>query len=268
MALRISWRSLVDGVTTVAILVAAAAVVHSLYFKKPERRAELPIPKEPIDVTGTQSVGKKTAPIGIILITDFQCPYCGVFARDTLPSLERSHIETGRAFLVFKHLPIKRIHPLAEEAAAIFECSGEERFREVHDAFFSNQEKLNEELLLALAVQTGAQRHQIVGCLESIGRRTIKENVDWARSLGVRSTPSFLIGLRQADGRVKVTRTAQGALSAGELSAMIDAASAPTSGYWMTATMAGLAVLVAGFFIYRRSSSRRLGRRSKSVTSG
>ena len=48
-------------------------------------------------------LGNPSSPITIIEFGDFQCHFCGRFARDTEPQLNQTYIQTGKVNLVFKH---------------------------------------------------------------------------------------------------------------------------------------------------------------------
>src|SRR5437867_12456363 len=52
---------------------------------------------------GSPVFGNQSAPITIIEFGDFQCHFCGRFAKQTEPSLNSTYLRTGKASLVFKH---------------------------------------------------------------------------------------------------------------------------------------------------------------------
>ena len=62
--------------------------------------------------------GRDAATITIFEFSDFQCPFCRQFWNETLPSLEREYIRTGKARLIFINLPLPGIHPNALAAHA------------------------------------------------------------------------------------------------------------------------------------------------------
>jgi protein-disulfide isomerase len=71
--------------------------------------ALLPIGQSP-------TLGSSSARVAIVEFSDFQCPYCGRYAREVLPQIRREFIDTGGVKYVFRHLPLK-LHPSAELAA-------------------------------------------------------------------------------------------------------------------------------------------------------
>jgi protein-disulfide isomerase len=50
------------------------------------------------------TLGSPRAPLTLVEYADMQCPYCGEFARGTLPTLIRSYVRTGKVKLVFRGL--------------------------------------------------------------------------------------------------------------------------------------------------------------------
>ncbi len=70
--------------------------------------------------------GDPAAPVVMEEFSDFQCPFCGRFFEQTLPSLEENQIAAGEVVLVFYDFPLKRIHPQAETAHVAAHCAGEE----------------------------------------------------------------------------------------------------------------------------------------------
>lgn len=50
------------------------------------------------------TLGSPKAPVTLVEYADMQCPYCGEFARGTLPTLIRDYVRTGKVKLVFHGL--------------------------------------------------------------------------------------------------------------------------------------------------------------------
>lgn len=100
------------------ILIAAAAVLVWLNLPREDGP---PVPSHPIAGDGELTIGSPTARIVLIEFSDFECPYCERFARDTLPTLKGEFVDTGHVQLVFKHLPLA-IHQNAVSAAIAAEC--------------------------------------------------------------------------------------------------------------------------------------------------
>ncbi|HEV8719701.1 MAG TPA: prolipoprotein diacylglyceryl transferase family protein [Candidatus Binatia bacterium] len=64
------------------------------------------------------SKGNDKAPVTLIEFSDFRCSFCRKFWKDTLPSLEKKYMETGKVKFVYRHLAILgRLSTAAAQAA-------------------------------------------------------------------------------------------------------------------------------------------------------
>jgi protein-disulfide isomerase len=50
------------------------------------------------------TLGSPKAPVTLVEYADMQCPYCGDFARSTLPTLVRDYVRPGKVKIVFRGL--------------------------------------------------------------------------------------------------------------------------------------------------------------------
>src|SRR6185436_7930459 len=93
--------------------------------------------------------GNRSAGITLVEYGDFQCPYC----RRAHPLVKRLLGEKGdELHFVFRNFPLRKIHPYAYAAAAAAESAGkQEKFWEMHDLIFENQNKITPRFLLLLA---------------------------------------------------------------------------------------------------------------------
>ena len=147
------------------------------------------------------SKGDPGAPITIVEFSDFQCPFCGRFYEQTLPLIERDYIETGKARLVFRDMPLE-IHPQAPPAHIAAECADEQgMFWEYHDVLFDRQGEWSRlsagELGEALAGYAGelGLDESFADCVASPeAEREMRLDYAQARGMGLTGTPTFLIG--------------------------------------------------------------------------
>lgn len=133
-------NTILDVVTSLLLIVAASALIYRNVIVSPGPSASGPmveVPSEPLSIEGVPLKGSKSAKVVMIVYSDFECPFCGRFAREILPELERRYVATGEVAFVFHHLPLA-FHPLATQAAVSAECAGQQgRFWEAHDLLFS-----------------------------------------------------------------------------------------------------------------------------------
>ena len=148
----------------------------------------------------------------MIQYSDFQCPYCATVAREGVPTLVDRYISSGKLQLIFRHLPLDRLHPLARQAAEASECAGDQgKFWEMHDALFTAAAPLQLDALGSHARTIGLDVHRFKKCVtERETAQRVRHDSDEAARFQITSTPTFLLGMRQADGRVRVVRRAAG----------------------------------------------------------
>jgi protein-disulfide isomerase len=185
-----------------AISVGAAAIGVALLIGTGEsggdagRRQDRPVPHVPIDVARTRTLGSRTASVGLAVFSDFQCAFCAAFAREVLPGLQQTYVDTGQLLVAFFHLPLTTLHRHALAAAEAAECAGEDRrFWEAHDLLFARQAEIGAigaaRLIRDAGISSGARFDT---CLQGEVRPMIAEHAALAYDLGIRSTPTLLVG--------------------------------------------------------------------------
>ena len=103
-----------------------------------------------IPVTSSDHIqGDEHAPVILVEYGDYQCPHCG----RAYPIVKQVQKHFGkRLAFVFRNFPLNEMHPDAEVAAETAEfAASQDRFWEMHDAIFENQDSLGLPLLLELA---------------------------------------------------------------------------------------------------------------------
>jgi protein-disulfide isomerase len=222
------WRQVLDLATSIAVIAASGAVLWALIIRplvhgSESARPELPLPKDPLSIAGEATKGSYNAPVALIVYTDFQCPFCGAFARNVFPILEDRYVRTGRLLVAFRHLPLP-MHPIAQKAAEAAECAGKQgHFWQMHDRLFALGGKLRADALVPAAEGLGLNGQQFRACLdngESAGK--IRDDVAGASRLTVQGTPTFFVGSLRADHRVAVYRRIGGAAALSVFAEAID----------------------------------------------
>ncbi len=124
---------LVIGAVAVAILVAGLMVVLSQIDRAgSSQEAFADIPQD-----GTR-LGNENAPVTIHLYEDFQCPACGIFARETLPDVVERYVEPGEVKIVSETLAFLGPDSVPAARAAIA-AGGQDRYWQYAILFFENQ---------------------------------------------------------------------------------------------------------------------------------
>jgi protein-disulfide isomerase len=177
-----------------------------------------------INTAGSPSLGEKTAKVTIVEFSDFQCPFCGRYATQTMPQLLDEYVKTGRVRYVFRNFPMDQLHPLAEKAAEASVCAADQgKFWEAHDRFFKNQQALDAKEMQGHAVVLGLDAPKFQQCLDS-GKYTsrVKADVAEGQKYNVRGTPSFFFGTEMKDSKLKAVKFLSGALPFQDFKDVID----------------------------------------------
>lgn len=168
-----------------------------------------------VAVTGHPTRGSRDARLTLVEFSDYECPFCGRYFRETLPQIERDYVQTGKIRYVFRNFPLEAIHKEAFKAAQAADCAGEQgRYWEMHDRLFSHQDALAPENLPDHAREVGLDVASFRRCLDS-GRyaAAIRQDLTDGQRAGVRGTPSFFFGVAAPDGTtVKALRRITGAV--------------------------------------------------------
>jgi protein-disulfide isomerase len=177
-----------------------------------------------LNIDGGQIHGEKDAKVTLVEYTDFQCPFCGKYVHETFPQIEEEYIKTGKVKYVRKDFPLESIHPNAFKAAEATRCAQEQgKGWEMHARLFNNQQQLAAANLPQHAQEVGLDTTAFQQCLDS-GKYAalIRKDMSEAQGAGVTGTPSFFLGLSDANGTVKATRALAGAQAYSTFKAVID----------------------------------------------
>jgi protein-disulfide isomerase len=163
-------------------------------FDRPD--AEAPAPRK-IDMAKVLQDndpvrGPKSAKVTIVEFSDYECPFCGRFYKDTLPDLIKEYGDDVKFIFKDFPLPFHNNAPKAHEAA---HCAGEQgKYWDLHALMFDNQRQLGLEQLRGHAQKIKLDMAKFNTCLDS-GRFTDKVKKDTAtgRDVGVTGTPTFFI---------------------------------------------------------------------------
>ncbi|QLG48373.1 DsbA family protein [Natrinema halophilum] len=152
-------------------------------------------------------MGSPDAPLELYYWTDFQCPFCERFERETLPELVRNHVRPGTVRIVFISLPYFGADSMT--AAVAGKCVWDQVRRseptaywDWHTAIFDEQGEKNsgwasaENLVEYTHSVSGVDAAALETCLEE--RRSelearIDADAERARSGGISSTPTFVV---------------------------------------------------------------------------
>lgn len=167
-------------------------------------RALLTPLREEIKADGP-SRGPEDARVTLVEFADFQCPYCGKMA----PVLRRALSQYPHDVrLVYRQMPLEKIHPDAMRAAQASLCALEQgKFWEMHDALFADQRALSVDDMKKTAARVALDTTAFAACLES-GRTeaAVKSDAEAGLEYGVDGTPGIFVNGRFINGAVPYER--------------------------------------------------------------
>ncbi|MFB8027351.1 DsbA family protein [Streptomyces sp. NPDC056465] len=141
--------------------------------------------------------GRTDAPVVLIEYADFQCGYCGKFARDTEPELIKRYVEDGTLRIEWRNFPI---FGKASEAAAraSWAAGRQDRFWAFHRAAYAEDAKgkgFGADRLRTLARQAGVKDLDRFtrDAGSAAAAAAVAADQEQAYGIGATSTPSFLV---------------------------------------------------------------------------
>ncbi len=189
------------------VLVAVAFIAYSIYISTRPIGDITPVARQEFPFPDGKALGQADAPVLVQIFSDFQCPYCGIYALEYERQLLDDYVATGQVRFEYRHYIVVDGNTGGSEsrmAAEASECANEQgEFWNYHDFVFSNQNgegqgAFSERRLKAFADLMGLDTDAFNTCFDT--RRYAQEVLTderLARSLGINSTPTMFV-----DGKV------------------------------------------------------------------
>lgn len=169
------------------------------------------------------SMGDPTAPIKVEEFSDFQCPYCRLFADEEEQAIIENYVNTGKVYFTytpFAFLDGNAIDGESKSAAQAAYCAADQnKFWEYHDVLFANQNSENagdfaDKRLIAFAEKLGLDMGEFRSCFNGkTYRQQVLDDLTRGRSLGVSATPTFFINGTKVQGYVGLTEAIEAELA-------------------------------------------------------
>lgn len=143
-----------------------------------------------------KSIGSADAPVTMIEYSSLTCSHCAAFHNETLPSIKRDYVETGKVRIVFWDFPLGN---LAMAASMVARCSGDNYIPMVNALFQSQQSWASSDTpfdaITGIARLSGMSIDDVEDCLDNeelLGALQAKAQ-EASKVLGVKSTPTFFV---------------------------------------------------------------------------
>ncbi len=150
--------------------------------------------------------GDPNAPVTIYEFGDYQCPACGMFARQVKPLVDQAYIAEGKAKFVYYDFPLVGIHPNAFLAARASRCAADQDTSADQELYWNYHKKLFDEqgswagsgspigLFASYAEAVGADKGDFEACLRSDRfADVVTAQMRLGEELGVSGTPSVMV---------------------------------------------------------------------------
>ncbi|KAB0679559.1 DsbA family protein [Aureimonas leprariae] len=164
-------------------------------------------------------MGKADAPITIVEYASMTCGHCADFAVNTLPTIQKDYIDTGKAKLILREFPFD---PRAVAGFMLARCAPEGRRNAMVEVLFQQQEawahaQNASQALLDISRLAGFTDDSFKACLsdKDLQAKVVATQKRGADTFGVEATPTFFINGKRYEG----------ALPPAEFAAILDAAS-------------------------------------------
>lgn len=197
-----------------ALVIIAVVGIGAMLFARNQTAgmATEPIDLSEIEDAGTLlqraqpvPLGEESAPVQILVFSDYMCPACGTWAGQIEPRLKAEFIDTGKVRLMYYDYPLGGAHRYSFAASRAARCSGDQgRFWEYHDRLFATQQSwsfspdMPTSHFMQIAADVGIDTGAFESCLRSDQHaEVVTANRLLGDQLGVSGTPTVFLNGRQ-----------------------------------------------------------------------
>ncbi|MER3407288.1 MAG: disulfide bond formation protein DsbA [Nitrososphaera sp.] len=168
-------------------------------------------------IPAAEALGSASAPVTIVEFGDYLCTYCHRFHEETKDQLVANYVDTGKVRFIFKDFPINdHLGGGSSLGAQAAYCAADQgRFWQFHDQMYNDWggEKagwVTKESMARYAQAAGVKdTEQFKSCLDSAKYAgVVRDNYQLAQSVGLDSTPSFIIIPNAKGGQPQLIRGA------------------------------------------------------------
>jgi protein-disulfide isomerase len=178
-----------------------------------------------VDLSGAPVKGQPNAPVTLVEVSDYHCPFCQRHFLTTQPQIDAAYVASGKLRHVFIHLPIDQLHPDAFRSHEGAACAAEQgKFWELHAKLFQKPVRTTDEIV-AYAQSAGLDAAALRACMDSGKyKEAVRASVKKMSVLGVGSTPMFLVGRTPPAGQpMEIDAVVEGAHPFEQFKSSIDA---------------------------------------------
>ncbi len=144
--------------------------------------------------------GSASAPVWVVEVSDFQCPFCRQFHDQSYGELKRAYVDSGKVRIAYVNFPLSMHHNAYAASEAAMCAAAQDKFWPMHDVLFTTQKQWEalpspQQMFDSLATAQGVDAGAFQKCMSAhLTKPLIDADIDRAAKQGVESTPTFLIG--------------------------------------------------------------------------
>jgi protein-disulfide isomerase len=145
-------------------------------------------------------LGDTNATVWVVMVSDFQCPYCKQWHDASFQQLMKAYVNSGKIRLAFLNMPLS-MHPNAVPAAEAAMCASVQgKFWPLHEALFATQKQWENmangmPVFDSVAKASGVNMLPWRTCvLEHKTLSLVQADHDRASGARINSTPAFFVG--------------------------------------------------------------------------
>lgn len=190
-----AWGLFVSGALAFAACDRGGADLPIDKETDPQPAAQAPVktvsPAERVPLLGARLKGADSAPVTIVELSDYECPFCKK-AHATVEKLLAEY--KGKVRLAVFENPLS-FHANAKTAAKWLYAAGEQgKFWEARSALFDHQSRLDADGLAELGSELGLDANRLGSDMNSRAADSyVQAGYDLAKTLDVKGTPTFFI---------------------------------------------------------------------------
>lgn len=189
-------QNAITGTLVLCAVLVTATLVHREFFS--DKAAAGLISRhvsdwKPLTIDRPPVMGVASAPVQIILFSDYQCPFC----KDLEPKLQTVVSRyPGKVAVLRYEFPLTKVHPEAYNAAIAAKCAAQQ---EIHQTFqaklFENSPNLSKLDWASLAGSAGVRdTNRFLVCIQQKQTAHLVDlDIATGARLGINSVPVFLI---------------------------------------------------------------------------
>ncbi len=197
---------IVIGVVGVALAFVGVLIVSSPQNPFAPAAPIVAITPFPRPAANQNAMGDPNAPVKIEEYSDFQCPACLAFYKETERSIAEQYVAANKVYFVY-HSMGAWIGSESSAAAEAAYCAGDQgKFWDYHDILFANWTGENvgdfsAQRLLAFGQTLGLNMDEFRPCLDNhkYAGQVAQDKADGAKA-GVTATPTFFVNGKKIEG--------------------------------------------------------------------